>query len=148
MKFRRMIGSILLLVILLLTVSGCKQYKGPYTFRQYQSNIEKIEICSYDSSNKTATPIVQLTDSEAKQLMQKLSAMECFDYTSGGQREYGEAIICIYYLDGEIEIIGLRNTGWIAPNGEHELSGYAFHWGEIKEVILNLVGEDDLPELR
>lgn len=149
MKLGRVLGSILVLTILLATISGCELYEGLYTFRQDQSNIEKIEVCSYDSYDRVITPIVQLSDYEEEQLLLKLSEMECFEYFPGDHpREYGQAVICIYYLNGEIEIIGITNIGWITPDGKRAMSQYSFDWVEMQELILSLVDEDDLPELR
>jgi hypothetical protein len=136
------------LVILLATISGCELYEGPYTFRQDQRNIEKIEVCSYDSYNKITTPIVQLSDYEEEQLLLKLSSMECYEFFGDHPREYGQAVICIHYLDREIEIIGITNIGWITPDGKRAMSSYSFDWVEMQELILSLVDEDDLPELR
>lgn len=149
MKLGRVLGSILVLTILLATISGCELYEGPYTFRQDQSNIEKIEVCSYDSYDRVITPIVQLSDYEEEQLLLKLSEMECFEYFPGDHpREYGQAVICIHYLNGEVEIIGITNIGWITPDGKRAMSRYSFDWEEMQELILSLVDEDDLPELR
>ena len=150
MVFRRCFLSISTFVLLLFTLSGCQQYKGPYTFRQDKSNIVKIEVCTFDTYHrKVIAPVVQLTDSEAEQVMLKLSDMECFQYfPMDTPNDYGQAVICIHYLDGEIEIIGICNTGWITPEGKKTTSLYSFDWVEMQELILSLVGEDDLPELR
>ena len=150
MVFRRCFLSISTFVLLLFTLSGCQQYKGPYTFRQDKSNIVKIEVCTFDTYHrKVIAPIVQLTDSEAEQVMTKLSNMMGYEYFPMDiPNDYGEAVICIHYLNGETEVIGLYNTGWITSDGKMKISLFTFYYDEIRELILSLVGEDDLPGLR
>lgn len=149
MRLRRILGSILILISFLLTISGCELYKGPYTFRQDKSNVEKIEVCSYERNSGTMTSLVRISDDQIDVLLGKLSRMECSEYVMGNvPRQYGDAVIGIYYLNGEIELIGITNIGWITPDGERNLTRYSFDWNEMRELILSLVGEDDLPELR
>jgi len=149
MRFYKILACILLPLMLLIAMWGCQLYRGPYTFRQEQSNIEKIEVCSFENKSKTITPLVCLSESEEEQLLLKMSGMECFEYSPGDHpREYGEAVICIHYINQEIEVIGITNVGWVSPDGEWELSSYSFDWEEMRNLILDMVGEDDLPELR
>ena len=149
MKLRTKIEIIAILVSLLLTTSGCESYKGPYTFRQDRINVEKIEVCSYERNSGDMTPLVRISDDQIDVLLEKISVMECSEYVMGNvPRQYGDAVIAIYYQNGEIELMGVTNIGWITPDGERKLTRYSFDWDEMRELILSLVGEDDLPELR
>ena len=115
----------LLVCIVLISAVGCKQYKGPYTeWRQDKSNIEKVEICSYDWKTKTRTSLAELSDTEAEEIMSELSEMEFFEWFVPPPSDFGEHIICITYSDGEIDVIGSVCTGYINQDGTEKLTYY------------------------
>jgi len=115
----------LLVCIVLISAVGCKQYKGPYTlWRQDKSNIEKVEICSYDWKTKTRTSLAELSDTEAEEIMSELSEMEFFKWFAPPPSDFGEHIICITYSDGEIDVIGSVCTGYINRDGTEKLTYY------------------------
>ena len=95
------------------------QYHGPYTFwRQDASQIEKIEICSYDYKTSTRTVLVELSEDEEKQILSEISSVEFCEKFHPDVTDFGEYMICITYLDGEIEVIGSWSSGYISPDGE------------------------------
>ena len=121
----RRIGCLFVLFVLMLSTAGCTAYEGPYTFwRQDRSHIEKVEICSYNSFDKTQTVITTLSDT-AEALLDEISSLECLEYFPGDHpREYGPFVVCITYSDGEMELIGFTNIGYIKPDGVRCLTEY------------------------
>lgn len=147
MKANKGILVILFCVQLLVIVTGCS-YEGPYTFRQDRSNIEKVEICEYNSATKTRTPIVELAEADAQTLVSELETMQCGQYGPGDHpRNYGRLMICITYADNEVELIGLTNIGWVARDGKLNLSEYCFNEREIFDLILAYTDPELLPDL-
>ena len=150
MRIKKTYKAMLVVVALALLTSGCKLYNGPYSFRQDASNIDRIAICTYECTNRTVTKLVELSDAEEKELLAELSVMECSEYPPGDYpREYGEVIICIYYADGETEIIGETNIGWISPEGRWSLTSYHYDWATMRSLIsryvkdFSLIAEDN-----
>lgn len=150
MKKSKLVSCIWVLVTLLITSVGCQQYKGQYTFwRQDSSNIEKIEICSYDWKNLTRTTYAELSESEAEEIVETISELECFEYFPGDHpREYGPIQVCIIYSDGEIEIIGFTNIGYISSNGVKHLTSYSIeNPKELYDIICEYVALELLPDI-
>lgn len=147
MKIRKAIAGVFLIVAVFTTIVACDSYVGTYTFRQEFANVEKIEFCAYEHTTQTRTPILELTGSEAETLLSELSSMACHKLFPGDHpREYGEIIICIYYSDGEVDVIGLTNIGWITPEGEWHLTIYTFDWAEMRDLVERYVPTEYLPE--
>ena len=57
-------------------------------------------------------------------------------------RDYGGVAVAITYLDGEIELIGLRNIGYIKPDKREGLTTYRFQLEDIRAVIGKYVDLD------
>ena len=131
---------LLAIVLSVSAIAGCSQYKGPYTFwRQDKSNIEKIEICSYDWKTKTRTSLAELSDAEAEEIMSELSEIEFVEWFVPPPSDFGPHIICITYLDGEIEVIGSICTGYISPDGSEKLTYYGI--AEESGSFYDLIGK-------
>lgn len=142
-------GCIWILVLLLVTTS-CEPYNGTYTFfRQDRSNVDKVEICSYDSYTRTRDVIAELSKEDGEELLTAISSLECREYCPGDHpREYGPIMVCITYYDGEIEMIGFTNIGFISPNGVRGMIPYFIgNCRELYDLICDYVDPELLPDL-
>ena len=151
MKNYVFVGLIVAVLISFVLLSSCADSTDStytYSFRQDQSNIEKVEVCAYDSYHDTITPLAELNEQDADALLAEISALPC--YKSGFidfPVSYGEVVISITYFDSEIELIGLTNIGWIKSNGVHCLSRYFFDRRDVCNLILKYVDAELLPDL-
>ena len=125
-KYIKLISFVLLFTIIL-SISSCffELYEGPYIFwRQDRSNIEKIEICSYDGQTEKRTVISELPKEATDEIIDEISTYRCGKTYGDYPRDYCKIILCITYLDGEIEIISFVNFGYITVEGEQILIPY------------------------
>jgi hypothetical protein len=138
--------TIIALSMLIFIISSCNQYEGPYTFwRQDSSNIEKIEICSYDEKTGIRTFLAEIPDTEIEEFVEKLSELDCSEYYPFDPiRGYGEIQVCIIYSDGEIELIGFLNIGYISPDGTDHITNYCV---DDPKDLFDLICEHVDPEL-
>ena len=139
-KYIKLISFVLLFVIIL-SASSCfgDYYRGPYVFwRQDRSNIEKIEICSYDCLTRKRTVISELPKEATDYIIDEISTYSCYQFFGDHPREYSKVILCITYLDGEIELISFVNFGYITPDGEQNILSYALD-AEYSYVFFNLM---------
>ena len=137
---------IFLCVILLLVVEGCF-YEGPYPFRQDVDNIEKVEIYENDYQAKTRTLIVQLEESDGQRIVSELATMTVKTSGPNHIRDYGTLIIYITYADGEIEMIGLHNIGFVNTEGREGLTHYYFDAKSLYDLIVKYVDPALLPDV-
>ena len=143
-NFVRLVICCLFMIIL----SGCdfpeKSDPFTYSFRQSQENIVKVEICEYKGRPEGLNPLVKLTDLESDSILAEIQAVECYKIFlgDGEPRDYGGIAVAITYLDGEIEIIGLRNVGYITANGRGMMERYQFQMEGIRAVIGKYVDLD------
>lgn len=146
MVMKKCILVVFFCVTLLVFVS-CS-YAGPYSFRQEASNIERVEIYEIDDQAGTKTSIVQLSAEDGQLLVEELATMTCNRTGPGDHpRGYGRLAIGITYTDGEIEIIGLVNSGFIDAEGREGLLKYFFDAKELYTVITKYVDPDLLPDV-
>ena len=141
---KRIIAAILL-SINFLAVSGCGTRVFHYEIRQDRNRIEKVEICSFDYYNNcTIEPLVSLSENEIDMFLSDISSMECYDtpFVIDPILDYGDIIACITYSDGEVEVIGPYNIGYIAPNGELATTTYNFDKLEIRSLFLKFIDAD------
>lgn len=138
--------ALLLMLAVLASVTGCESKSFQYTFRQNRNNVEKVEICAFDySQEKTVEPLRSLTGDDIDAILSDLSSMECWKQSGlDSPRSYGDILICIHYLDGEIEVIGTVNIGWITPNGDWHLTMNFFKFNDLREILLKYVDADTL----
>ena len=117
-------------------LTGCRFWFEPvpftYSFCQARENIVKVEICGYNVPKPAGVdrliPLVEFKDSEIDTVLTEIQAVVCYEvFLADDPRTYGFLLIAITYLDGEIEMIGLGNVGYITPAGEEYLQHYKFH---------------------
>ena len=148
MKLQKHIASILILAMLMVVFVGCENKEYFYDFRQDLENVEKVSIFSNDPETDTRTLITDLEEGNGKELTNILATMKCGKYFPGDHpRHYGLLIIALTYTDGETELIGLYNTGWVAPDGVKYLSSYYFDEKEVYDLICRFVDPEMLPDM-
>lgn len=112
-----------------------------YTFRQERNNVEKVEICSYQHvynrrEGGTRIPLVSLSNEEIDKLWSDIPTLECKEFFPLDPiLDYGDILIAITYCNGEVELIGVTNIGWISPDGDLTTSTYCFGIEEICAII-------------
>ena len=62
-------------------------------------------------------------------------------------KDYGDVVICITYYDGEKEVIGITNIGYISPDGKWHLTKEYFDIEDIRGVINKYVDPEILSEI-
>ena len=138
-----------LIFTVLAVVAGCEDKPFQYTFRQDRYNVEKIEICTFDSYHREIKePLICLAGDDIDAILSDLSSAECWRYSGlDSPRGYGDMLICIQYSDGEVEIIGQKNIGWITPNGEWHYTMYSFDAKDLYAILCQYISPDILAEV-
>ena len=148
MKFQKCIILVLFFALIIAMIPGCGSGDDYYAFRQDLEHVEKVSVFSYDPETDTRTLIVDLEEPDAKELTSILATMKCGKYFPGDHiREYGHLLIALTYTNGEIELIGFYNTGWITPDGVEYLSNYYFDEKEVYDLICRFVDPEMLPDI-
>lgn len=142
----KQICVVFLTLVVLVSMMGCVSSDPfQYQFRQDRGQIEKVEICAYYHNEKIIEPLVSLTEDKIDAILSDLSSLECWERGRlDSPRDYGSIIICIRYLDGEIEIIGTSNNGWITPEGDWDLAMTVFRFPDLREVLLKYADAETL----
>ena len=148
MKLQKYIASILILAMLMVVFVGCENKEEFYDFRQDLENVEKVSIFANDPETDTRTLITDLEKGNGKELTNILATMKCRKYFPGDHpRYYGLLIIALTYTDGEIELIGLYNIGWVTPDGVEYLTSCYFDDKEVYDLICRFVDPEMLPDM-
>ena len=143
------VRTIILLIMISCILSGCSLVlfpNEPYEFRQTFDQIVSIEILKkeYDSTS-TDTPMNILKTIDSSMYKDVIDALS---ETPGGRSGmppgtgFGLYIIRITYQDGEQEMIGNYNTGYILPNGEVHQDIYFFETEAYYSLISHILGEE------
>ena len=107
-----------------------------------------MSVFSHDPYTRTRTLITDLEAEDGKALTNELATMKCGKYWPGDHyRRYGPLMITLTYTDGEIELIGTHNIGWITPDGVQCQSNYYFDEKEVYDLICRFVDPEMLPDL-
>ena len=142
----KQICVVFLTLVVLVSMMGCASDDPfQYQFRQDRDQIEKVEICALYQYETIIEPLVSLTEDKIDAILSDLSSLECWEKSRlDTPREFGRIIICIRYLDGESEIIGTINNGWITPEGDRNLSWNRFRFPDLREVLFKYVDAETL----
>ena len=137
--------AVLALAIIII-LSGCyPTVKKQYEFRQGVDQIEKIEIAlkeEYDLNLKEKAKILKTLNVEEHQaIVDALWATEGNEVLSPPSRGIGSYIIQITYKNGEVELIGSYNNGYITPEGKVVQQGYKFDYDRYFEIISQFLGK-------
>ena len=141
--------AIVIAVVVLMLLSGCENESFTHEFRQDQANIKQVEICSYEHVGRVLTPIVKLSNDDINALLNDIRALDCHEvsFPLDTPRTYGDVVICITYYDGETEVIGITNIGYISPDGKWHLTKEWFDIEDIRSVINKYVDPEILSEI-
>lgn len=144
MRCRNICISLLLVCIL----SGCffRDRVTPYEFRQNFDQIVSIEILKkeYDSVS-TDTPTYNIHTVE---LAEHRAFIDGLLQIEGGRAMlepgtgFGMYIICITYKDGEKEMIGNYNNGYITPKGDLYQDTYRFDAEAYYAFLSKVLGQE------
>lgn len=141
---------VLLVFAMIISLSGCFfqlfQTEMPYAFRQSADQITAIEIIrkQYDSIS-AETPMYVLKTFEENEYQTVLDGINSVPGGRNGLepgRGIGLYIIRITYADGEIELLGDYNNGYISTDGKIHQDCYAFYTEEYYDLISSLLGEE------
>ena len=155
MKLLKRIETIVHLCLLVCLLSGCgiSLDKPPfvYTFRQECCNISKVEICAYeheyDADGGLMMPLAEIKDDDINAFLDDIRTLDCYDaFHYDPIDSFGEIIIRIQYIDGEAEIIGMYNIGWLSEDHKLEFTDYYFHYDALSDVIAKYVDPQLLSE--
>lgn len=143
------IRAIVLTVIFVCILTGCTMIlfpDEPYEFRQAFDQIVSIDILKkeYDSTS-TDTPmnvLKTIDPSLHKDVIDSLSQAPGGRSGMPPGTGFGLYIIRITYQDGEQEMIGNYNTGYILPNGEIHQDIYCFETIAYYKLISRFLGEE------
>ena len=149
MKTVKLTSVLLLIVLFALALTGCG-YDKPYyhQFRQPRENVEKVEICTFDEYKiEIIEPIAKLSDTEIDSFLNDISLLEGYKFAMFDPiLSYGDLAIVISYTNGEKEIIGLTNIGFLSPDGELTTSSYSYHFEDIIDIMVKYVDKNLLDE--
>ena len=112
---------IIITIVLITSLTGCMVRTYTYELMHDVSKIDKIELLKNDDATKlkdfSFTVLHTLNDDEVERFVEKLSAIDCYKYFNDPAGNFGELTIRIYYDNGDIEMIGIMNNGYI-ENGK------------------------------
>ena len=122
-------------------VSGCNflVMEGQYQFRQPFDQIASIEILKkeYDSIS-TDVPmdvLCILSTEEQREIMDMIAEADGAYVLEGAGSGFGIYIIRITYHNGEVELIGEYNNGYITPEGKIIQDCYTFDTEQFYSII-------------
>lgn len=144
MKYRKTICIICLFLLCLTVLFGCSKTFS-YSFRKARSQIATVEICAYDRTADQWDVLVQLTQEQVNEILADIQALQCHkSFQLDPILSYGDVAIFFTYQNGEQEIIGIYNTGWITPEGKKATTSCYFEINDICAVIAKYVDRDVL----
>lgn len=144
MKYR----NICICVLLLCMLSGCflRDRTTPYEFRQEFDQIASIEILRKETDSVlTDTPthiIYTLNEADYKSFLDRLMEIEGGYAGSEPGTGFGMYMIRITYQDGEMEMIGNYNNGYITPSGEVHQDVYRFDANQYYAFLSDVLGKE------
>ena len=142
MKLLKLISGMVLIIATMLTASGCHSESWQYTFRQDKTSIQKVEICSfeYQDRKEITEPLVSFQGDEADAIINDIAALMCHKRVGlNRNNRFGQIVICIYYPNGEIEVIGTENNGWVESDGDWNLTGTHIYFSELRPLLVKYV---------
>ena len=133
-KLRKLITPCLLL-LLLVTLCGCRLIRYTYSFAQDFENVDSIQICKYSYDEKSVTPLKQLSKEEQKQIFSDISALPNYHHFGDHTEDYGNYVVFITYTDGTAEVIGESNVAIVTKSGEWRIGIDYFDFEEFQKMI-------------
>lgn len=146
MRYRRSILVVLLILLLPIVITGCRQTYD-YSFAQSIDHVEKVEICQYEYKTHTSTSLITLNNNQARALLTDIDALKCKKHFGDHTQDYGEVVIYITYTDGTAEVIGLWNVALVDEEGLWHIGIEYFDAKELYAIMVKYTDEDLLPDL-
>lgn len=135
--------TVVLLVIIVLLLFWIFNTKGPYKFRQDTDRIVSIEILRHDPSyDLSKARVLKTIDPSLHQdVINGLLEIPGSRVLLDPPRGFGTYFFRITYQDGECELIGKYNNGYVTPNGSLRETNYSFDKERFDEFLSGLLGE-------
>lgn len=141
--------AVLLLMLVMLLFYSCVDTAMPYSLRQSTEHIVAVRFLNgqkFDDASKTYEIITQMELEQGLTFIEELRKIECrkafpLDTPVG----FGEVIVEITYANGEVEMIGCDNNGWITPDGQWEYDSYYFDLESFYALLSQYVDESYFP---
>ena len=137
----------LIIILFWAILCGCSMTLDlEYSYRQSADQIVAIEILrkEYDSV-RTDTPMHVLKEFESSEFQTVLDGLGNVPVTrrlNPPGTGFGLYIIRITYQNGEADLIGNYNTGYITTDGQLYQESYFFHTEPYYDLISALLGEE------
>lgn len=140
---KRNIVALAMLTAILLSSCGTDR-EVRYSFRQEFAQITSIEIAyaedGYSDINDAMQVIKTIDPSEHRAIVDAILKISGNRVTPPGS-SFGVHIIIITYVNGEKELIGNYNNGYITPEGKLKKDRYRLNRDEFYELVSFYIGE-------
>lgn len=134
--------TVVILVIIALLLFWMFHTKGPYKFRQDTDQIVSIEILkiviSYE--HETTKVLMTIDPSEHQEVVNGLLEISGGRVVLDPPTGFGRYIFRITYQNGERELIGRYNNGYVTPGGELHFKNYCFNKEQFNEFLSGILG--------
>lgn len=139
-----------LLILIAVMLSGCflrlVNREGPYEFRQGLDQVVSIEILDidFDYEGNANNVLMTIDPSMHSEVINGLLELPGIRIGLDPSTTFGPYIFRITYQNGERELIGRDNNGYITPKGKLRVSNYCFYTEPFEEFLFGVLGE--IPE--
>lgn len=141
---------LLLCLFVMLALTGCMFYKEEsYTFRQSFDQITSIEILKrgefVENTTMANRPMSIMKTLDETEYQDMIDAILSADGGRNGlisTTTCGSHIIRITYKDGEVEMLGCYNNGYVSVDGTWRPDCYTFDKEEFYAIISGFLGEE------
>lgn len=116
--------------------------EGPYEFRQDLDQIVSIEILKniFPYELSTMKVIMTIDPSLHSEVVNGLLEIPGGRVVLDPPTKFGPYIFRITYQDGECELIGKYNNGYVTPNGKLYVKNYSFDKEQFDEFLSSFLG--------
>ena len=104
---------------------ACQEETYGANVHQPLKNVAKIELLDTHNNDKVLLYTVQ--QDELPLVWDAVAGFKYGRYRSEPATEYGKLAVRIIYHDGYSDIIGMRSSRYLTPNGTMALSDYGFY---------------------
>lgn len=150
--FLGIIGGILTYASLMATFIGLAMLIGiprPYVPKQPRDQIQKIEICQHeedDIGTHVLTTLKTFEGQEQEAFLEELLQVPCRGKYGPATDTIGDVVVCIYYKDNTVEVLGNDNLAKIHADGEWDIYMPYMKSEEFCHLLLKHVDKDQVPE--
>ena len=141
-KLRKLITPCLLL-LLLVTLCGCRLIRYTYSFAQDFENVDSIQICKYSYDEKSVTPLKQLSKDEQKEIWSDILVLTNHRHFNNYPTSMGEYVVFITYTDGTAEVLSAHNIATVTKEGKWQTGVDYFDSEEFQKLIAKYYTAED-----